>query len=49
MSLWRPKPGHGLRHSAALGEAVAQSMVQGQSTISLGAFGSGPFAPAQAA
>lgn len=44
-----PCSGHGFKHSAALGEAVAQWVVQGRSTLGLGAFGSGRFAAGRAA
>ena len=44
-----PCSGHGFKHSAAVGEAVAQWVVRGQSTISLAPFTSARFAPGRAA
>jgi sarcosine oxidase len=34
-----PCSGHGFKHSAAIGEALAQKVIDGQSTIDLGSFG----------
>ena len=38
-----PCSGHGFKHSAAIGEAVAQLVVDGESKIDLGSFGFGRF------
>lgn len=40
--------GHGFKHSAALGEAIAEGIVEGRSRIDLAAFGAARFAAAAA-